>query len=279
MHSDVEPRVGGRVAVADEREGPRGGVPGAQCGVDGVAEALREPPPAEWNRYHREVAFALRSVDLLAAPSHAMLQLLVEHYGADLPPTRVVPNGRSPERFHAAQKEPLVLTAGRLWDDAKNVAAVARAASRLPWPVYVAGEQQHPNGTQASLGGCHALGQMSSEALAAWYARAAIYALPARYEPFGLTALEAALSGCALVLGDIESLREVWGDAAIFVPPDSPEALETALRGLIENPGLREEMARRSVARAHAFTPERMARGYTQAYQRALSRRRVACAS
>ena len=32
---------------------------------------------------------------------------------------------------------------------------------------------------------------------------ASIYALPARYEPFGLSILEAALSGCALVLGDI----------------------------------------------------------------------------
>ncbi len=32
--------------------------------------------------------------------------------------------------------------------------------------------------------------------------------LPARYEPFGLSVLEAALSGCALVLGDIPSLRE-----------------------------------------------------------------------
>ena len=63
------------------------------------------------------------------------------------------------------------------------------------------------------------LGRLSAGELADWYARAAIYALPARYEPFGLSALEAALSGCALVLGDIPSLREIWGDAALFVPP------------------------------------------------------------
>ena len=58
-----------------------------------------------------------------------------------------------------------------------------------------------------------------------WMARAAIYALPARYEPFGLTALEAGLSGCALVLGDIPSLREVWGETACFVPPDDRDAV------------------------------------------------------
>ena len=54
--------------------------------------------------------------------------------------------------------------------------------------------------------------------------RAAIYALPARYEPFGLSILEAALSGCALVIGDIPSLREIWADAALFVPSDGHDA-------------------------------------------------------
>ncbi|MEB3829625.1 glycosyltransferase [Phormidium sp. CCY1219] len=61
---------------------------------------------------------------------------------------------------------------------------------------------------------------MSPEELSHWYARAAIYAFPARYEPFGLSVLEAALSGCALVLGDIPRLREMWGDAAVFANPD-----------------------------------------------------------
>ena len=60
-----------------------------------------------------------------------------------------------------------------------------------------------------------------------WLRRATIFALPARYEPFGLSALEAGLAGCALVLGDIP-MREVWHDAAMFVPPEQPAALENA---------------------------------------------------
>ena len=54
---------------------------------------------------------------------------------------------------------------------------------------------------------------------------AAIYALPARYEPFRLEVLEAAAPGCALVLGDIASLRELWDGAALFVAPDDDRAL------------------------------------------------------
>jgi glycosyltransferase involved in cell wall biosynthesis len=122
------------------------------------------------------------------------------------------------------------------------------------------------------------LGRLGSDALAGWYARAAIYALPARYEPFGLSALEAAHSGCALVLGDIPSLREIWGDAAVFVPPEDCPALENAIRGLIDDPERRQSMADAARERASRYTPARMAEQYLAAYH-SVNERRRACAS
>ena len=90
--------------------------------------------------------------------------------------------------------------------------------------------------------------------MAAHLAASAIYALPARYEPFGLSALEAGLCGCALVLGDIPSLREVWGDAAVFVDPHDAQALAKALNCLIDHPEQRFEFGRaRPGARAALF--------------------------
>jgi glycogen(starch) synthase len=106
--------------------------------------------------------------------------------------------------------------------------------------------------------------------LAALMGRAAVFALPARYEPFGLAALEAALSGCALVLGDIPSLREVWGDAALFVPPDDHEALRAALASLIAGPSLRKDLGRRARERASAYTVEAMTGSTIAAYERLL---------
>jgi glycosyltransferase involved in cell wall biosynthesis len=97
-------------------------------------------------------------------------------------------------------------------------------------------------------------------------ARAAVYALPARYEPFGLSALEAGLAGCALVLGDVPSLREVWGDAALFVAPDDPRQLADAFRTLAADDEYRAALGNRARARALAYTPERMAAGYLDAY-------------
>jgi glycosyltransferase involved in cell wall biosynthesis len=69
------------------------------------------------------------------------------------------------------------------------------------------------------------------------------------------------------VLGDIPSLREVWGDAALFVPPGDTEALEAALISLMKNPLYRQEMADRARTRALQYTPERTAVAYLAAYQ------------
>ncbi len=249
------------------------------CVLSWWAAVKHEPLPASWQRYRSEVEYSLKAADLITAPSHAMLDTLVENYGRDLPACRVVYNGRTASRFRQTNTEPIIFAAGRLWDQAKNMTALAEIAPRLTWPVYIAGERQHPNGTAAQFDGCHVLGRLTTDELAHWYGRASIYALPARYEPFGLSALEAALSGCALVLGDIESLREVWHDAAVFAPPEDADALEAALRALIDDPPRREEMAHRAAARAREYTSDRMANQYMDAYRWIAGRRGLVCVS
>lgn len=234
--------------------------------------------PPEWDRYRALVESSLANANAVTAPTCAMFACLVRHYNATPRASRIVPNGRSAQPFYHLPKEPFILTAGRLWDEAKNVAAIARVARCLKWPCYLAGENSHPDGCAAGFPGCKMLGLLPLDKLAGWYARAAIYALPARYEPFGFSPLEAALSGCALVLGDIESLREVWGDAAIFVAAGDERALEASLAALIENSRLRAGLAERAMARARLYRPEAMAARYVDTYQLAAVRR-LACAS
>jgi glycosyltransferase involved in cell wall biosynthesis len=115
------------------------------------------------------------------------------------------------------------------------------------------------------------LGRLAKPELADWMNRAAIFALPARYEPFGLAALEAALAGCVLILGDISSLREIWRDAALFVPPNNPAALSDTLNRVICDGDLRGLMSMRARKRAWFFSVERMTRGYVDLYRRVLS--------
>jgi glycogen(starch) synthase len=221
--------------------------------------------PEEWVAYRRAVREGLRAATAVVAPSAAMLHALSAHYGAVT--GTVVPNGRDAAQFHTGPKEPLVLSAGRLWDEAKNVAALASIAHGLAWPVALAGETQNAPGEPVHDGPVEYLGRLSSADLRSWMARASIYAMPARYEPFGLSILEAGLSGCALVLGDIPSLREHWDGAAAFVAPDDRDALRSAIEGLIDSPARRSELGRRARHRGQEFTVGRMADAYRRLYE------------
>ena len=217
-----------------------------------------EPAPASWNEYRKRVAAGIAAADFVVGPTRAMLASIERNYGP-LGPSAVIPNGRDAQIFAPAAKEPFILTAGRFWDRAKNLDSLDRAARSLDWPVYAAGE----GGSATEI---RALGRLSAQDLRAWLARASIYALPARYEPFGLSILEAALCGCALVIGDIPSLRETWDGAAMFVPPDDSEFLADQLQYLIRSPEPRERLQREARMRAEWFTVDRMAGAYQSCY-------------
>ena len=217
-----------------------------------------EAPP-EWDRYAAAVRRGLLAADAVVAPTRWMAAAVEDLYR---PPRGcgVIPNGR---RMPAASdaKVAVVAAVGRFWDEGKNVAALRRVAGGLPWPVHVAGEPPTPGDEFV------ALGRLPAEGVDALLARAAIFASPARYEPFGLAVLEAALARCALVLGDIPSLRENWEGCAVFVDPGDDEALTAELLALMEDAPRRRQLGDRAWRRASSFTPERMARDYSDLYR------------
>ncbi|MFW5854367.1 MAG: glycosyltransferase family 4 protein [Thermodesulfobacteriota bacterium] len=223
-------------------------------------------PSPEWASYYIAVKAGISAADRVTAPTRAMLSELNRYYGP-FKETEPIYNGRLQDAYGCSRKESIILTAGRLWDEAKNMSVLEEIASDLSWPIYAAGPKDSPAGGEVTLRNLLFLGHLSSARLARWYGQAAVFALPARYEPFGLTALEAGLSGCALVLGNIPSLRELWSGAALFVPPDQPEAVAETLRALIRNPGLRMELGRKARQRALWFTPKRMADRYLTQYR------------
>lgn len=223
--------------------------------------------PAAFDAYGEAVAAGLKAAGQVVAPTRAMLAALTFQYDTAFDGT-VIPNGLAPEGFAPGVKEPLILSVGRVWDAAKNIALLDRVAPGLGAPVLVAGDTRHPDGSDRAPAHVQALGRLPKEKLCDLYGRAAVFCLPARYEPFGLAALEAALSGCALVLGAISSLREVWGDAALFIDPDDADGLRRALNGLMSDPGRRADMAQKARLRARRFTAGGMARDYLDAYRR-----------
>ncbi len=200
----------------------------------------------------------LHAADATIAPSVAFAQATAKMYGLDECPT-VIPNGRAPAQAHVSVAvAPFVFTAGRLWDDGKNIAGLNEAARHVSVQVLAAGSLQNPNGELKDFPHLQCLGGLPDEGVASLLAKQPIYVSTALYEPFGLAVLEAAQAGCALVLSDIPTFRELWGDAAFFVAADDVFALVRAIEILTSDPNMRMTMGLAAKGHAERYSVDRM---------------------
>ena len=224
-----------------------------------------QPVDKKFHQYSEVVRAGLEAASCVVAPTKAMMRELLRCYQAKFRSYAVIPNGRSIRPRPDMAKEALIFCAGRIWDEAKNITSILRIADKLSWPVYVAGD-----GRGMSLPNTpnfHYLGLLSSLETETWMHRASIYVSPARYEPFALAVLEAALAKCALVLGDIDSLKENWQDAALFVHPEKTDHLLSAIQNFIEDRERLQDYAIRANEKAMLLTPQRMAFQYIRIYE------------
>jgi len=99
-------------------------------------------------------------------------------------------------------------------------------------------------------------GWIAREELCQLFEKAAAFVYPSTFEGFGLPVLEALACGIPCTCSDIPPLREIAGDAALFFDPSDEQAIRSAMLRLIEDSGLREELAVRGPQRAQRFTWE-----------------------
>ena len=246
---------------------------GHSCVLSWWQAVKGEMAPERYHTYAMSVREGLKSADRVVAPTTAFMEDLQRLYGP-FEKSAVVANARRKDRFYATKKENFILSMGRLWDEAKNISAFENIAGSIDWPLEVAGPAKHPSGGKnADYQNLKFLGELDAQTVRYKLSQAAIYALPARYEPFGLSVLEAGLSACALVLGDIPSLRENWEGAALFANPDDPEELKDKLNHLIKRPRLCQRMGGLARQKAMKFDIHQQAAQYLQHYQQLLARR------
>ena len=242
---------------------------------DGIPRSGR---PTKW--YYDTVLRGILTADAVVAPSAWMLDQVRTGY---VRPRRelVIYPGRNPIFFNPyVNKDDCVLAVGRLVDASKQISLLTQ--HKHPIPVCIVGAEQtvpvpripiradvkiDTDETSVAIRGPQTEAQLRT-----LFSRAAIYAATARYEPLGMSALEAAFSRCAIVANDVPCFREVWGDAALYFRTNDAGSLAAKIRDLNADRPMRRAFAELAYARARErFTTRRMIEEYLQLYRSLVS--------
>ena len=247
----------------------------------------REPKPDRWLQWYREVVTrGLALASMVVAPSVWMRDSVRASYtraGHDT----VIYNGRNPIFFNPyVGKDDSVLAVGRLWDARKQVSLLTQHSHPLPVCIVGADTPIHDHGripiradVKLSIDEMNVAlkGPQTEAQLRTLYSRASIYAATSRYEPFDMTAVEAAFSRCAIVANDIPAFREIWGDAVLYFRENDAASLASAIRRLSQQRDLCRTYGNRAFQRAReCFTSKRMIDQYLELYGSLLGTKRAA---
>ena len=204
------------------------------------------------------VRAGLERAQAVVTPTSAFGEATRRCYGLREAP-RTVYNGRKPLPLPRRAQHDFAFTAGRLWDEGKNLATLDASAAQISVPVRAAGPVRGPNGAAVMFENLHCLGSLGEDELARWLAAKPVFVSAALYEPFGLAVLEAAAAGCPLILSDIPTFRELWDGVAFFVAPRDERGFAVAIANLVHDDFEREMMGKAAKDRASRFTPQAMA--------------------
>lgn len=235
--------------------------------------------PPELARRTDMVCEGLHTADVVVTPTAAFGAVTQAFYRLPEAP-KTVHIGRSRLNFATQPTHDFVFTAGRLWDEAKNIDTLDAAAGRIGVPVHAAGPLAGPDGA-VMFDNINCVGALEDGELARWLSARPVFVSTALYEPFGLAVLEAASAGCPLILSDIPSFRELWEDVATFVPPLDEATFTRAIGDMVNDDFERAVMGRAAQERAALFTPDAMAAQMASIYRSLLPaiRRPVLAAS
>jgi glycosyltransferase involved in cell wall biosynthesis len=251
--------------------------------------------PDRWLRlYRRGLSIARNEAAAILVPSSFVGRELRDR-GIDDDRVHVVPLAGRPSPLPAPTLPaeavveglgvpmPYVLSVGTL-EPRKNLARLVHAyrdavgAASLPHALVLAG---HPGWRTGDLDAAIAeegpgtvvrLERATDLELDALYRAADAVVYVSLSEGFGMPLLEAMSRGTPVVSSSATSMPEVAGDAAILVDPMDGETIARALVRVLEDPALADDLRRRGLARAAAFSWEATAAGTIDVYRRAVGR-------
>lgn len=193
----------------------------------------------------------------ILVPSRHTAEILIRRYGAKPDCVTVAPPGfdRPAGRVGRRARPPMILCVGILHPRKGQDVLIEGLAriSDLAWQAQIVGPAHDPT-FAAALERRHAelrlgprvsfAGSVDDAALQELYGSATIFALPTRYEGYGMVLSEALIHGLPVVSTQTGAVPDtVPDDAGMLVPVDNPEALADALRQILTNGSLLERLS------------------------------------
>ena len=103
-------------------------------------------------------------------------------------------------------------------------------------------------------------GWIDQSDLPAVYTMAGLFLYPSNLEAFPIPITEAMACGTPIITSDANGLKEIAGEAALFVDPQNTQAISAAIRSIIDDRNLRTDLERKGLERSALFNWEICAR-------------------
>lgn len=215
-------------------------------------EARQWLPPGALARYRTSIGATVRTASAFLTPTEYVRQDLIRIYGVEADRVFIAPNAVDPEllahitKIPPVTRERSILMVGNPLPR-KNMRVVVDAVSmlrgrgadvklRLVGSINERGRAAVDYASSVLGDNFEMAGFVSSEMLAAEYARAGVLAYASLSEGFGIPAIEAMAAELPVVVSDSTALPEVVGSAAQRVSPHDVEGWASALLSALEDP-------------------------------------------
>jgi glycosyltransferase involved in cell wall biosynthesis len=211
--------------------------------------------PREGARRRLLTRQAARAAEVVFTDSLFSRDEILERLSVAADRVQVIPPGVTRRAPGDGPREPLVLFTGSIFNRRRLPATItafaAATATRPEARLVIAGaDRSYPTLDLAGLAREAGVAKrveirdyVTEPELDALYARASVFVFLSEYEGFGLTPLEALSAGVPIVVLDTPIAREVYGDAAWYVPRDADVRVATqAIRTLLEDPASRDRL-------------------------------------